>query len=90
MVEVPPTDEEPHEDAAAMLCERCAGLPGARRLPHPGELRFLETSVWSEVEPVQILAVRLTRRLADEGVGWARDVLDGLWLPEEIQERLDA
>ncbi len=76
--------DEPHEDWALMLCERCAGLHDARRLD-ASELRFLETAVWSELQPAQILAVRIVRKLADEGTGWASDVLEGLYLDPDLE-----
>lgn len=91
VIEILPLPEEPDTDSALMLCERCRGLLDARRLPRADELRFLEGMVWSEIAPVQISAVRLLRRLAaEQQTAWARDCLDGLWLPEEIQERVDA
>ncbi|MBN2801081.1 MAG: phnA protein [Deltaproteobacteria bacterium] len=89
VVEVAPVFEEPDEDRALMLCERCRGLEKAKRLD-PTELRFLEGVAWSEVLPVQLTAIRVLRRLAADEVSWARDTLDGLWLPEEITELLDA
>lgn len=89
VVEVPPTGDEPSEDTAIFLCDRCKSLATAKKLV-PDELHFLETAAWSEVAPVQLTAVRLLRRLAAQDVRWAVDFLDGLWLSEEITERLDA
>ena len=76
--------DAPHEDWALMLCDRCASLMDARRLD-PADLRFLETTVWSELQPAQILAVRIVRKLADEGTVWASDVLDGLYLDPDLE-----
>jgi hypothetical protein len=33
--------------------------------------------------------MRLTRRLASEGAGWAVDLLDTVYLSPEVQELLD-
>jgi protein PhnA len=91
VVEVPPLPEEPEEDAALLGCARCRALVEGGRLPRePAELRFLETAVWAEVPPAQIAAVRLARRLRDAEVGWASDLLDGLWLDDAMQARIDA
>ncbi len=89
--EVPPIDEEPDPDAAALLCGRCRELVQGGRLPRQlADLRFLEGTVWAEVAPVQIAAVRLLRRVAAEGVDWAIELNEGLWLADEIAERVDA
>ncbi len=86
VVEVAGAPEEPEVDWALMLCERCGlAVENSRRGPSAGELRFLEGSAWSEIRPVQITAVRLARRLADEDVGWARDLVDGLYLDEAVE-----
>jgi hypothetical protein len=47
--------------------------------------RFLEGVVWSEVLPVQLSAVRLLQRFADEDAAWARECLDGLFLDPEVE-----
>jgi len=89
VVEVPPLPEEPEVDSAVMLCERCASVVTDERnkIP-PDELRFIGETIWSDVEPVQIVAVRVARRLSDKGVLWARDLIDGLYLSPEVEERL--
>jgi protein PhnA len=86
VVEVAGGPEDPEEDWAALLCERCRDLPSAE----PATLRFLEGAVWSETVPAKVLAVRAARELAARDVAWARDLLDGLWLEDELRERVDA
>ena len=89
VVEVPGGPSEPEVDWALMLCERCRlAVANSRRGPGASELRFIEGTAWSEIQPVQITAVRLARRLADEDVGWARDLVDGLYLDEAIEALL--
>lgn len=82
VVEVEGGPEEPSEDWALLLCDRCRE-PDPR--DDPATLRHLETAMWSELAPVQIEAVRRLRAL---DVGWAREALDGLWLPPEIEARI--
>jgi protein PhnA len=86
--EVAPIPEEPDPDRALMLCDRClAGALGGRL--DANEWRFLETSAWSELPPVQVQAVRLTRRLLDElRADWAHDLLEMLYLPPEVEDWL--
>lgn len=91
VVEVAPAPEEPDADAAVMLCPRCIrATEGGRGAPPASELRFLEGAVWSEVVPAQVLAVRLTRRLAAGGAVWAADLLGGLYLDPAVEARVDA
>jgi hypothetical protein len=59
-------------------------------LEDPNQLRFLEESIWSEVIPVQLAAVRLIRRLADDGVGWAVDALDVLYMDPDVEQMVAA
>jgi len=77
--------ETPDEEWAVMLCERCAEVHTEKRRHDAGELRFLEGVIWSELQPVQIAAVRITRRLAAGGAEWAKDTLDGLYLDEDLE-----
>ena len=52
--------------------------------------RCLESVVWSDVRPVQVVAVRLINRLVDAGEEWAVDLQSGLYIDPEIQARIDA
>lgn len=89
VVEVPPATEEPDPDRAVMVCARCRpAVDGGRMRGEPDTWRFLAEAVWSETAPVQVAAVRATRRLAEEGVDWAREALDGLFLDEAIEARI--
>lgn len=84
--EVVPIPEEPDPDHAVMLCERCIqGATGGKL--QANEWRFLETSAWSEVAPIQVVAIRMTRRLVAENTcDWASDLLGMLYLPPEVEE----
>lgn len=83
VVEVSGGPDTPDEDWALLLCDRCRE---ADPRDDPATLRFLETAMWSELAPVQVMAVRRLRGL---DVGWAREALDGLWLEPEIAERVE-
>ena len=88
VIEVEPVDEIPHEDAAILICEECQEHLQAKHLDD-GKLRFLEGSAWSEVEPVKITSIVLLKRLAAQQVSWAQECLDGLWIEEPVQNKLD-
>lgn len=84
---IPPPDT-PGLDSAILACARCRDLLEGGRLPEPDDLRFLETAIWSELPPVQVAAVRLLRRLTADKIPWALEAEAGLWLDEEMQERI--
>ncbi|HHO49342.1 MAG TPA: phnA protein [Deltaproteobacteria bacterium] len=85
-----PPPKIPDLDNAILACACCRGLLEGGRLPDADDLRFLETAIWSEVGPVQIAAVRLLRRLVAEEIDWAQEAESGLWLDDEVQERISA
>lgn len=88
VVEVPPLPDTPDANRAMLLCESCGeGLLGGRL--EPGQWRFLEEAVWSDVPPVQVAAVRMARRLQAKGTGWAQELLAGLYLDPEIEAWVD-
>jgi hypothetical protein len=51
-------------------------------------LRFLTETVWSDVLPAQLTAVRLIRVLSGEGVPWAQESAESLWLDEDVEALL--
>ena len=73
-----------------MLCARCQDLVSGQPLGDPNQLRFLEESIWSEVLPVQLAAVRLVKKLAASGESWAVDALDVLYLEPEVEQLVTA
>ena len=86
--EVPPVPEEPALEHALLLCERCTA--GAAGEPvDPTACRFLETAVWSELPAAQVTAVRMLRRLAEEGAAWAGQTLESAYLDPEIEAWVD-
>lgn len=89
VVELPPEPEEPEEDLALLVCERCAPVVAGGDPSGPDhDWRALAETAWSEVVPVQIAAVRALRKLALNGVSWAQDTAESLYLDEEIEARI--
>jgi protein PhnA len=86
-VEVEPLPDQPDADHTIFLCDQCRyGVEGERL--DPERWHFLQSVVWSDIPPVQITAVRMCRRLSEEGVNWATDILAELYLSPEIEARL--
>ena len=89
VIEVGPNPDAPDPDRAVMICRPCEeGATGGKL--DGDRWRFLESLVWSDVPPVQVVAVRLTGRLAANRVGWAQGAIDGLYLDDEIRAWADA
>ena len=87
--EVEPVFAEPDPDRAVMICERCRrAVENARLRVDPEELRFLMETVWHEILPIQLASVRLCRRLSTEGVIWASELLESLYIDPDIEALL--
>lgn len=82
--EVPPELPERGAEAALFLCEECRSQLDNPRQFDATRWRFLTERVWSETPAVQVLAVRLLRRLSAEE-GWAATALEDLYLDDEIE-----
>ncbi|MCK4564036.1 MAG: phnA protein, partial [Verrucomicrobia bacterium] len=52
----------------------------------PSHWRCLNHSLWSEVPAVQVMAVRMLRRLAKADHRWAIELLEHAYLEPELDE----
>ena len=83
--EVPPVPTQPDSDRCLLLCQRCSTAANDVRQKMTGEQwRFLSEASWSEIPMVQVMAVRMLKRLASHQ-DWAREALEGLFLDEEME-----
>lgn len=80
--EVPssPAGAESH----VLACDLCINQITGKEKLDPNHWRALNNSMWSPVPAVQVLAWRILDRLKNEGQGWAQDLLDTLYLDEEL------
>lgn len=84
--EVPPEGPVPEYDQCILICDDCREALDNPKKFKPGEhWRVLAQTVWSDVTPVQVAAVRLLRRQG-ESEDWAREALEGVYLDEELEE----
>lgn len=88
VVEVPPVPATPDPDHAIMICQACQALLDSEH-PSPNQSRFLETVIWSEIPAVQVTAVRLCRKLAADGMDWARELMETVYLSPEAEAWLE-
>lgn len=85
LFEVPPVPREPDPGRCLLFCESCNEQASDQKRFRSGEhWRFLVEQAWSENPMVQVMAVRLLRRLA-KTQDWAREAIGVLFLDEEIE-----
>lgn len=79
----------PADAEAVQLCATCTGQLDSDALD-AHHWRCLQESAWSPDAPVQVLAFRLLTRLQSEGSGWAGELLDQLWLEDDVRAWAEA
>jgi protein PhnA len=86
--EVPPSNKEPDYDFCIMLCEQCLEQVSSPKKMNCNHLRFLQETIWSEIIPIQVISLRLLKRIVSE-CEWAQPLLDDLWVDDDIMEIVD-
>ncbi|MCI2400402.1 alkylphosphonate utilization protein [Aliiroseovarius subalbicans] len=72
------------EGASVAICDTCSGqIDGAL---DPDHWRGLASAMWDEDAGIQVLAIRVLKRL---DTGWARDLLDQAYLDDDTQAWVD-
>ena len=87
--EVPPAPKQPDLDHCVFICDNCRSQIERPKSIIPDTWRNLANTAWSEVAPVQVMAIRMLRHLAKDQP-WAAEILDGLFPEEEIEQRAAA
>ena len=83
--EVTPVPTVPDPERCLMLCQECREqVEDARRFRAGEHWRGLAQMVWSDLPVVQVVAVRLLRRLSPS-LAWAREALESVDLDDEIE-----
>lgn len=71
-------------EASILICNTCSNQIKDADARDPNHWRCLNDSMWSTVPAVQVMAWRMLQRLKTEG--WPQDLLDMMYLDEEMQE----
>lgn len=87
-MEVAPLPDKPALERTIFICNQCQEAMSPKSLTAQ-YWRFLETAIWSDLPPAQVTAVRLTRKLSDQGENWATTLLESLYLEPAIKAWLD-
>ena len=79
-----PSSKKSGEEAAILVCTNCQEQFDDKENRDPNHWRCLNDSMWSTVPAVQVMAWRMLHRLKSEG--WSQDLLDMMYLEEDMQE----
>jgi len=71
-------------DKALLVCNICLSQIENPETTDPNHWRCLNDSMWSEHQPVKVMAWRMLSRLKEEG--WPQDLLDMMYIEEELLE----
>jgi protein PhnA len=79
---VPPNSDE-SADKSILLCDTCLGQIEEPKTADANHWRCLNDSMWTPVPAVQVMAWRQLNALKSEG--WAQDLLEMLYLEEDVK-----
>ncbi|MFD2230403.1 phnA protein [Alkalimarinus sediminis] len=83
--EVPPAPVQPDIDKTLFICSVCTEQIKNPKRMDAHHWHCLSAAVWSTTPAVQVVAVRMLKRLLDRE-GWAEDLYDQLYLESEVQQ----
>ena len=84
--ELEPLEEEPLAEGCLFVCETCLKQINVPKKMTPSHWRCLNNSLWSDVPAVQVMSVRILRRLVKTNQTWAQELLDNAYLEPELQD----
>ncbi len=85
-LELLPLEEEPCVDGSIFICDECHKQIITPKKMIPAHWRCLNNALWSEVPAVQVMSVRILRRLEKSGHHWAEELLENAYLEPELEE----
>ena len=74
------------DDERIVVCAVCAPQLQPDAELDPLHWSCLQTAIWSDVDAVKVVSLRLLRRLASEG--WAQETIDGAYLDDALLARV--
>ncbi len=87
---VPPVTDDTSDKNSILVCETCKNqLEGNAELD-ANHWRCLNDSMWSEYPAVQVTAWRQLYKLKYAGQDWAQDLLDMMYLDEDLLKLAEA
>lgn len=83
--EVPPIKDEPKVERCIFICDECKNKLEKIKKSKENDFRFLTNSIWSEVDMVRALSIKLLKEMATK-YSWAELVLEDLYIDESTEE----
>jgi protein PhnA len=83
--DVPP-DSDGSAERCVMLCDTCRAQIDDPTSIEANHWRCLNDSMWSQVPAVQVMAWRQLKNLSGQGEVWAQELLDMLYLEEDVKQ----
>lgn len=83
-----PPNSDGSADQSILLCANCLGQIEKPDTSDANHWRCLNDSMWTPVPAVQVMASRILNTIKSEG--WPQDLLDTLYLEEDVQAWADA
>lgn len=84
--ELLPFADEPNVDGCIFICEECHKQIANPKKMIPSHWRCLNNALWSEVPAVQVMSVRILRRVAKAEHHWAEELLEHAYLEPDLEE----
>ena len=84
--ELPPLEEDPYIDGCIFICEECLNQIEKPKTMIPSHWRCLNNALWSEVPAIQVMSVRILRRLAKLEQHWVEELLEHAYLEPDLEE----
>ena len=83
--EIAPVPKEPDYDQCLFISKSSLEQIQSPKTLNPDQWRILGEQIWSDLPPVQIMAVRMLTHIA-KSQHWAQEILDNAYLDETITE----
>ena len=87
--QVPP-ESDGSAEKCVMICSTCQGQIDQPDSIDANHWRCLNDSMWSQTPAVQVMAWRQLKQLSTVGEAWANDLLDMLYLEEDVKAWAEA
>ena len=84
--ELPPLEDEPDPESCIFICESCYKQITKPAKMVPSYWRCLNNSMWSEVPAVQVMSVRMLRRLCALNQHWANELMEHAYLEPDLED----
>ena len=83
--EIAPVPKQPDYDQCLFISNKCLEQIENPKNLIPDQWRILAEQIWSDLPPIQIMAVRMLTHIA-KTKHWAQEILDNVYLDDSIMD----